>query len=240
MNRETMALHGPHLGEFHRLVIGADAKAVGELNAGEVLGSAANVRDAVSLGYPITMAGTTAVVSIRGTMLPNPSRFWRELGFASTSLIRDAVRVAASDPMVEAIVLDVDSPGGVVSGVDLLSDEVREAAAIKPVVAAVGSMACSAAYWAIAHASEIHAPPTSLVGSIGAYLVLWDTSKLYDQAGIRVLAVTTGYAKAIGVAGVPIDDTQQAVVQSSVDAVFASSDLLSRLVGDSTMQPWRR
>jgi len=68
---------------------------------------------------------------------------------------------------LQAIVLAVDSPGGEVAGANELAQLDRDAAEQKPVVAFVGGLAASAAYWLIAGATEIVASETAILGSIG-------------------------------------------------------------------------
>jgi len=80
--------------------------------------------------------------------------------------IAEAMIQADEDPAVETIVLDIDSPGGYVDGVDVASQAIADAE--KPVEARVDNMATSAAYWLASQADEIFAlSPAARIGSIG-------------------------------------------------------------------------
>ena len=109
-------------------------------------------------------AGGIAVIPVHGVLSQKGGEF-------STSIegIEREVRAAAADPDVRAIVLDVDSPGGSVFGVQSASDAVLEAAQAKRVIAVANPMMCSAAYWLSSGASEIVAAPSAYVGSIGVF-----------------------------------------------------------------------
>jgi ClpP class serine protease len=69
--------------------------------------------------------------------------------------------------MIKSIVLNIDSPGGAVTGINELSAAVFAARGIKPVVAYVGGMMASAAYWVGSGASQIVMDATAIAGSIG-------------------------------------------------------------------------
>ena len=89
------------------------------------------------------------------------------------------------EPSISAIVLDVDSPGGSVFGVEELATEIRAARGTKPVVAVANSMAASAAYWIASQADELVITPGGMVGSIGVLTAHEDISKAQEMAGIK-------------------------------------------------------
>ena len=153
-----------------------------------------------------------ALIPVSGPIMRGQSKY----GGASSLGIRQGIRAALNDPKVSAIMLAVDSPGGTVTGTDELAQEVKAATAKKPVYAHVEGQAASAAYWAIAYATRITASPTSLVGSIGVFAVLEDTTKAADAQGVRVHVVKSGEMKGAGEPGTPItqgvlDETKRIV-----------------------------
>lgn len=170
-----------------------------------------------SIPLPVRMVGKTAVVSISGPMINGPS--WLSLyGFAVTGDIRAAVANAAADRAVTDIVLRINSPGGSVSGVSGLSDAVAEAARIKPVRTGVDGMMASAALQVGVQARSVSAGRGDMIGSIGTYAVLYDTSEAYEQAGIKPILVSSGGLKGQGVDGLPITEELIADTQRIVDA----------------------
>jgi protease-4 len=93
--------------------------------------------------------------------------------FSSDSVIAGddmakAIREAAQDSDIKAIILRVDSPGGSVSASDQILDAVKKAqAAGKPVVVSMGYLAASGGYYISLSANKIVAQPGTITGSIG-------------------------------------------------------------------------
>lgn len=166
--------------------------------------------------------GSTAIVNVMGPLEKRVSYFGWLFGFESTETIRRKIDSAASNTSVKTILLRLDSPGGSVDGISELADAIYRARDSKRVVAQVDQgMAASAAYWIASQASEINAGRMDMVGSIGVRLVLWDSSKAFDEAGVRVVPITTGEYKAAGEPGTVITDRHVEHFQQIVDAVFA-------------------
>ena len=179
--------------------------------------AAAVGRAAKDPGLPIQMVGSTAVVSINGYMIDGPS-WLSEYGFAVTRDIAKAVTIAANDRSVSEIIMLTKTPGGSTSGMADLGDEVARAAGVKPVRAAVQGMAASAGYYAIANATRISAGRMDIVGSIGTYAVLYDTSKAMEMEGIKPVLVSSGGVKGAGADGV-ITDAVIESMQKMIDSI---------------------
>lgn len=138
----------------------------------------------------------------------------------STELLGRAFRSALRDPNVGAIVLDVDSPGGSVEGVDELSMMIFEARGQKPVVASVNAMAASAAYYIASAADEVAITPTGMAGSIGVWTAHEDWSKYLDTMGVKTTLVSAGKFKVEGNPYGPLTDEARAAMQETVDAYY--------------------
>lgn len=107
-----------------------------------------------------------AVIPIHGPIFPRSNLFTAISGATSLDLLSAAFRQARADRDIGAIVLDVDSPGGSVTGVSEFAAMVR--ASKKPVVAFASGMMASAAYWIGSAAHRVAAVDTSWTGSVGA------------------------------------------------------------------------
>lgn len=153
-----------------------------------------------------------AIVSIDGPM----AKFDSSLGGTNTIRVRASLRAAVADESVGAIILRADSPGGTVDGTKELSDAVVAANAAKPVFGYAEDMAASAAYWVLAQARKVYANATALVGSIGVFTVLHDSSKAYELAGVKAILVGSGGMKGMGTDGLPITDEQIAYIQEII------------------------
>ncbi|MFZ5441354.1 MAG: signal peptide peptidase SppA [Myxococcota bacterium] len=102
----------------------------------------------------------------------------------SDPLIR-ALRKAADDDDVKAIIFRVDSPGGAGLGCDYVRREVARAREKKPVVVSMSDVAASGGYWVSMDATAIVAQPTTATGSIGIYTVVPSLGGLYDKLGLN-------------------------------------------------------
>lgn len=128
---------------------------------------------------------------------------------------------ALADPRCSAILLDFDSPGGSSAGMDDLATAIRDAGTKKPVVAYAHDSMCSAAYWAASQAGQCFASAVSSVGSIGAYVIVKDTSAQAEKAGVKLHLVKAGETKGAGAPGLPVTAADLAVIQERVDGLLS-------------------
>jgi signal peptide peptidase SppA len=135
--------------------------------------------------------------------------------------VAQAVRAAAADDLVGAIVLDVDSPGGSVYGIAELSDAIYAARQMKPTVAVANSLAASAAYWVASQAGELYCAPGGEVGSIGVYTLHLDISEALEKAGISPTLIAAGRYKTEGNSFEELGADARAHVQSAVDDYYS-------------------
>lgn len=160
-------------------------------------------------------------------------------GLISMQSVGIAVRQAAADHRVRAILLDIDSPGGTVDGIEELATSVRAAAEQKPLYAFANGLMASAAYWLGACAREIAAPATAEVGSIGVLMAHWEISKLADAMGYKFNVISAGKYKAMGNSVEPLSDEARAYLQTGIDGLydlFLNAVALGRGVDKDTAQ----
>lgn len=112
-----------------------------------------------------SVRGTTAVIPITGPIFRYANIFTMISGATSVEETASEFRAALDNPLVESVVLEINSPGGQVTGVSELAQMIRGAE--KPVIAYVDGMAASAAYWIASAASKVVINDTALLGSIG-------------------------------------------------------------------------
>ncbi len=131
--------------------------------------------------------------------------------------IIEAVRQADQDSAVRRIVLDVNSPGGWVDGLD---DGAQTIAAVKkPTLALVRDMAASAAYWLSSQADRIEVTsPTATVGSIGVIATVIDDKERLAQMGLREIIIisTDSPRKFVD----PVTEAGQAEIREVLDGLL--------------------
>lgn len=139
-------------------------------------------------------------------------------------LIVDAERVVreleehGEDPSIRAVVVRIQSPGGVVAPTQEIYDAIRRLReGGKPVVASMGAVAASGGYYLAAAADRIVANPGTLTGSIGVLIQLTDFEGLLKKVGVRHEVVKAGRLKDIGNIGRRITEEERAVLQALLD-----------------------
>lgn len=172
-------------------------------------------------GYRITDKNV-AIVPIHGELVNRGSWLGSSSGLVSYEGLRHSLRNAADDPNVRAIVLDINSPGGMVAGMPETAATVREIASRKPVIAVANDMAASAAYGIASGATKIIATDTAMVGSIGTLYVHTDRSKALEKAGLKVTLIHAGARKVEGNSVQPLSDDVRSRIQERTDKLQAS------------------
>ena len=181
------------------------------------------------------------IISLHGPMMRSPDLISRLLLDAlDTEQAMDAVSEAAKRDDVQAIFLDMDSPGGTVNGTPELAQAVADASQKKFVHAFSGGQMCSAAYWIASQCDAIYASPSARVGSIGVILPFVDDTEALRNEGLKVEVFAAGKFKSAGMPGVSLTDEQRALLQGEVEEVAADfkSAVLARgrKIPDEAMQ----
>lgn len=133
-----------------------------------------------------------AVIPVVGSLVRRTMGLDPASGFTSYAEIAGMVDAAISDPSVEGILLDIDSPGGEAGGVFELGEQIRAADAVKPIWAVASDAAYSAAYAIGCAASRLVVTRTGGVGSIGVIAMHVDQTARDAQQGYRYTPITAG------------------------------------------------
>ncbi len=177
------------------------------------------VVDAERAGLPVTVRDNVAVISLKGIMLK--SFPWLSSYVCSSLHTRLAVRSARLDSSIDHILIMSDTPGGDVRGMHELGDEIAAAAQEKNVVVQVEGILASAGYHVAAKANAIYAShKMHSIGSIGVRTAVWDSQKMYEEAGIKVIKIDTGEHKSTGMSGVEVTEAQVAEIKRVVDQLY--------------------
>jgi len=161
-----------------------------------------------------------AEIKISGPLVKTDDWFTSIIGATSYESISDTLDDLAENPGIKGIVLNIDSPGGVVSGIDSVVDSIKRAAKVKPVVAFSDGMMCSAAYWIGSAASYIVASKNADIGSIGVVSVHQEFSKMNESEGITTTVFKAGEFKAGGNPYEPLTDKVKAEIQQRLDFTY--------------------
>ncbi len=171
------------------------------------------------------------VIPVRGVISNSP-----EEGLIRTrpSMVQEVVshlRKAAADPQVRAVVLQINSPGGSVTGSDILYHEImrfKEERKI-PVTAAMLDVAASGGYYIALPADHIMAHPTTVTGSVGVIFIRPKVSGLMDKIGVGVEVSKSGVNKDIGSPFRPATPEEQSLMNAMTDELGKRFSDLVRL-----------
>ena len=157
------------------------------------------------------------VIRMEGTMVTGQAS---DADIIGSEVVGRELRNAADDPMVEAIVLRVNSPGGTPAAAQEIIRDLDYAKSKKPVVVSMGDMGTSAAYYVSAHADKIYANPDTFTAGIGVIWKFSDISRWMDKEGFNISIVKSGSKKDMGSTSRPISDEEQIYAQKIVNDSF--------------------
>jgi len=171
-------------------------------------------------GYEVI--NNTAVIPIEGVIAKKMNLFSQISGGAAAQLIERDIKNALSDPLVNKIILYIDSPGGTIDGTFELANFIFESRGKKPIIAFTDGMMLSAAYAIGASADKVFiSGDTASVGSIGVVAAHEDISKLEEKIGIKTTEIYSGKYKRITSQYAPLSDEGRKTIQDEVDYLFS-------------------
>lgn len=165
------------------------------------------------------MVGDVAVVPVEGTLVNKLGRLRPYSGMTGYDGIRQNVLSALVDPKVRAIVLNVDSPGGEVSGCFDLVDTLYRVRGEKPIWAILTESAYSAGYAIASACDRICVPRTGGTGSVGVIWMHMDWSEAISENGIKVTILQFGDRKADGRPELPMSEEARAAFQDEINTM---------------------
>ncbi len=164
--------------------------------------------------------GNIAILPLFGTIFPRANMMTDVSGATSAEMFGKKIDELVNDPEIGAIVMDVDSPGGQVIGVEELSRKIYDARGKKPIVAIANHEMDSAAYWIGTAADEVVITPSGEVGSIGVFAAHWDESAALEMEGLKLTLISEGKYKTEGNPYQPLTEEAQAFFQEMVGEAY--------------------
>jgi protease-4 len=138
-----------------------------------------------------------------------------------TAAIRE-LREHADNPAIKAVVLRVNSPGGVVAPTQEIFAAIQRARkAGKPVIATLGAVAASGGYYVATAADRIYANPGTLTGSIGVVMQMANLEGLLKKVGVEYVVVKAGAYKDVGNFARTMSPEERKMLQALLDDVYS-------------------
>ncbi len=161
-----------------------------------------------------------AVVPVLGPMVKRGSFLDSLFGFGNYEDVQARFDSALNDPSVDAILLEIDSPGGEAAGAFDLADRIFAARGSKPVWAIANDSALSAAYAIGSAADKLFLTRTGGVGSIGVLAAHVDQSGYDEKQGVKVTTITAGARKNDFNAHEPLSEDAAGFLQAEVNRLY--------------------
>ena len=139
----------------------------------------------------------------------------------ASDTVSQALRDAADDPNIEAIIFRIDSPGGSALASDVVwraTQHVR--ASGKPLIASFSDVAASGGYYVAAGADAIVASPGSITGSIGVFVLRPVLAGAFEKLKIGVESLTRGTHAGIQLSSKPLTPETRARLQDEVESIY--------------------
>lgn len=150
--------------------------------------------------------GSVAVIEVNGAIMDSKKTLRK-------------IEKAEGDSSIKAIVIRLNSPGGAVAPSQEIYEAVRKVK--KPLVASMGSIAASGAFYIAMGSRKVYANPGTITGSIGVIMQFANLEKLYDWAKVRRFAIKTGRFKDVGAEYRQMSDDERALLQGMIDEVLS-------------------
>jgi protease IV len=187
--------------------------------------------------HHIACRNKIAIIDVEGMILNSrTSSLLGDSGENPVSLFRERLDAAAEDPRVKAVVLRINSPGGAVTASDIMYQELNHfrADTHKPVVACMMDVAASGAFYLAMACDRVYAHPSTVTGSIGVIMSLYNASGLFSKLGVTSDPIKSGRNKDLGNPARPMTPEERAILQGMVNSFY---DQFVHVVADSRHLP---
>jgi len=162
-----------------------------------------------------------ALIDVTGTIQNGSSFQLFGQGEHPVSALLEQLDKARTDPLVKAVILRINSPGGTVVASELMHDEiVHFKKSGKPVVAVMMDVAASGGYYVACACDEIVAQPSTITGSIGVIMLMFDVSGTMTMIGVKSDAITSGIHKDSGSPFRPIRPEERQLFENVVRDMY--------------------
>lgn len=132
-----------------------------------------------------------AIIPITGPIFPRANIMTQVSGATSIQLVAHDFTKALEDGTVNAILFDVDSPGGEITGISEFAQMVYEGRKKKPIETYIRGVGASAAYWIASATSRITIGDTAKLGSIGVITAIQDNRAKNEKEGTKSIEIVS-------------------------------------------------
>jgi len=171
-------------------------------------------------GYPKPrFINGVMVIPVHGILGKHLSSLEIWCGGCSVEQISEHIKRAEEDFSVREVIFDFRSPGGTVSGIPELANQIGRMR--KRATAFADLECCSGAIWLASQAKQFYVTESAVIGSVGVYSIYLDRSKQLEEMGIKVNAISSGEFKLTGASFKPMTEEEREMLQARIDGIYA-------------------
>ncbi len=159
--------------------------------------------------------GNVALISVEGIIMGGGSSFGQEI--VSSKTIVDFLKDAEEKSRVEAVVLEINSPGGSAVASDEIASQIKKME--KPVVVVIREVGASGGYWVASAADYVIANRMSITGSIGVISSYLEFSGLMERYGVSYERLVAGEYKDMGTPFRELRDEERKILQTKLNKI---------------------
>lgn len=171
-----------------------------------------------------------AIVDVDGLILNTPFVGFSSLGENPVAIFREKLDAAGNDPLVKAVVLRINSPGGGVAACQTMRAELLrfKSHKNKPVIACLLDSGTGGAYYLATAADGIVAGPATVTGGVGVILNLYNLRDLMAQFNILPQPVKSGEMVDVGTSAKALNPEEKKILQGAADELhmILKSDII--------------
>lgn len=166
-------------------------------------------------------ASKIAVIPLNGVIQDTGQSGWNANTYNHSRFL-EAIELAGKDPLVNGIILRINTPGGGVVESDEIHDQIVKVQEQynKPVYVSMGNTAASGGYYVSAPADKIVAHPSTLTGSIGVIMQAVNVADLAQDLGVDFTTLKSGEFKDIMSSTREMTDDEREILQDIVDEMY--------------------
>jgi signal peptide peptidase SppA len=179
----------------------------------------------------LTLQDNIAVIEVKGGLTNRNSWYNKYFGLVSYDEIREAIYQAIGSG-AGAILFDVNSPGGSVSGLNDIASVVSDVSV--PTVTFTSGMMASAGYFFGSQADKVYADSFAEAGSIGVVVKMWDATEYNKKLGVKAIRFRSGDLKAVGSPDFKLTKREE---QHIKDQVMTYAGKFYQIVSDARGMP---
>jgi protease-4 len=163
-----------------------------------------------------------ALIDVEGVIVNARTGGLFSPGENPVSTFRERLDAVACDGRVKAVVLRINSPGGGVTASDIMYRDLmafREQTHL-PVVACMMDVAASGGYYLAMAADRVYAHPSTVTGSIGVIMPLYNAAGLLGTVGVKSDPIKSGPNKDLGNPARPMTGAERLILQGMVNSFY--------------------